>query len=260
VIVDGQALSLGQVLCEAFERQDTGFLEKAIRHHLIAARARAYAIQVQPAELARLRDIFRREQGLDDDEALACWLERAGLSQQQLDTQLSEILICGQLKGKVVEPQLEAYFHAHRAHFDRLVLLRLEVASHEPALRLAEILRSGATLNDLALRLAPTAEPSLAMSLYTQVYPVDLPESVGTLQAGEVGGPLWRQGLWEIFRVEARQPACLDQATHMRLHHLLFDQWLETERQRAEICIPLQLDTARLALPNHEARQLEAHA
>ncbi|ETX03714.1 MAG: hypothetical protein ETSY1_46330 (plasmid) [Candidatus Entotheonella factor] len=240
VSVNGEVLSLAEILCQAFQRHDVEFLDKAIRQTLMMARARAEDITVQPDELARMWTIFRQGQGLDTDEALSDWLDAGGLSCEQLEAQLISVLTVGKLKRKIIDPQIEAYFHAHRQQFDRLVVVRLASVRAALAQPLVAALRAGASLTDLGQHLAQAEGSPLEMQLLAHVYPIDVPTSVAQLKPGDVLGPRLHQERWELFRLETRRPAQLDRQTHSRIHHLLFAQWLAAEQQQADINRPLQ--------------------
>ena len=57
--------------------------------------------------------------------------------------------------------------------------------------------------------------------------------------AGAVVGPFKTQAGWELVKVEARQPAQLDEATRAQIVNTLFGEWLSERRGKARITVPL---------------------
>ncbi|NOT63205.1 MAG: hypothetical protein HOP19_23595, partial [Acidobacteria bacterium] len=63
--------------------------------------------------------------------------------------------------------------------------------------------------------------------------------AVFNAKPGQVVGPVKTTKGWELLRIEALQPATLDDATLITIKKRLFDEWLQDARANARLHQPL---------------------
>lgn len=203
--------------------------------------AEAVAGQEVAAEaLAQAHKDFRKNKGIDNDSTLEAFLDRSGLTQEDLNWQIA-------LPFKI-RAHCEAHFlHKAEAHFlgrkddlDKVVYSMLRV--QDPCLARELYLRieaKEANFADLAAQYAEGVEQQTngivgPVSL-NKSHP-KLAERLGTSKAGELLEPFQISSWWLITRLERYTPAVFDEGMAQAMARELFDRWIleETSRIMAE--------------------------
>lgn len=249
--VNGEAVSLTDVLAHAKWKNQLGFYQGATDAVLIRQSAHARALTVSAEELQQAADSFRRAHHLTDPAAAKAWLAARHLTVHEWQHMLEADVLTGKLRVTVTANQIEPYFAEHRLSFDAAILSRLVVADEEVARELRlQIVEEGAYFYALARRYSMDAATRPMGGYVGAVGRADLiavaEAAVFSASAGEVLGPFKLPQGWTLLRVEAIQAAILDDATRNKIRNRLFEEWLQHARAKAQLHTPLLTQSALL--------------
>ncbi|MCB1740217.1 MAG: methyltransferase domain-containing protein [Gammaproteobacteria bacterium] len=234
--VGDRTLSLAEVLRHARTRGDTGFVEHAIGHALIVSAAERAGIEVNDAERERLK-----LQYLASPQGRAYQASTADSA--ELDTQLDDCLRFGKLKGQVVGDRVRTFFEQGRGDLDEVWLAQIVVADEQQAMKVWTGLLAGEDFEAAARRCSLDEDSAVGGGFIGRRRFADIaPELVERIRATEVGelvAPQSHADVWWLFKVLRKRPARLDARTRSELHLALFERWLEAERERTRVEIPL---------------------
>lgn len=259
-----RTLKPGQTLTAA-ERQDLerAFLTQLIDRELTLAEVRRRGLAVAPAELAAALDEQRRDYPAGDFDAM---LRARSLTVDEWRAELTESLLLGKLadqvvgeRGRVGEVELDAYYAAHRADFDRPVQVRarqIVVTDQATGERVLAELRKGAGFAEVAKRvsLSPEAERGGDLGFFGRD---EMPPEFALVFDLPVGklSPLVKSDYgYHLFLVEAKRPAArlsreeagreirrLLEAEH---REAVYQEWLQELRAKAAVTVDWnQLET-----------------
>lgn len=242
--VNGEAFSLADVITHAKWKDQLNFYQAATDAALIRQAAQARGLTVSTDELQEAANSFRRAQRLTVAAAAQAWLAARHLSQRDWERMLAAEMLTAKLRAAVTENQIEPYFAEHRLAFDVAVISRLVAAAEEVARELrAQIVEEGAYFYALARRYSIDAATRPAGGYAGSVRRADLTAAaeaaVFNASVGKIVGPFKTTTGWELLRVEALQPATLDDATRGEIRKRLFDDWLQDARANACLHTPL---------------------
>jgi len=209
-----------------------------IHMSLIDREIRARDIETSDGELAEALVRFRRKRRLFTPEQVECWMHEHGTTQAQLEGHLRDERGREKLKEQVVAGREEAYFHAHRANFDRARVARLYVPGKDEAQRLYRKLQDNPS-QLLAAAQARFVETGDAAELFAMLERGELDADQAALvfgaQPGQLTEPVPSGDGYELLWVMQRIPGQLDEPTRQRIASLLFDAWLEERRRGARV-------------------------
>ena len=243
--VNGEAVSLHDLLTLAKFADDLGFLRAAVDAALIRRAAAARGIAVTAADVQAEADSFRRERRLHEVTATARWLRAHHLTQGEWEAGLEQAVLARRLRAALAAGEVEPYFARHRLDFERAVIARLQVADEELARGLfAPTYRGWGRL-----------PPAGAALLHRRCYPPPgwlrrrgaarrparrRPGSGVRRQPRGDGRPPCRPardgGSWKL---EARYPPVLDAATRQAIEARLFSEWLADQHEQASLRFPI---------------------
>lgn len=152
-----------------------------------------------------------RRTGLEQEGEVAQWLARK--QSDLLITQLRlEVL---EERISLSEEELRAYYDAHPEKFKKMEQLQIQevlVATEEEAARLAQRVKGGESLGDLARQYSirppdqRDAEGRLTLYLtYSKAFHLDLIKAAREVEPGELVGPVETQGGYSVFKVLSRK-------------------------------------------------------
>jgi putative peptide maturation system protein len=200
-------------------------------------------IELSDAELQRALDAFRRAHKLYTAGDTHRWMERCGMTQDKLEALVADEATVAKLRDRVTSGRVEEYFAAHRADFDTARVARLEFPDEESALWTRDQIRSGgvdfyAEAQHRFLRAAEQS-PGLSVELFAvlqrrQASPAH-GAAVFAAAPGDLVGPVSTDEGYAVLRVLSITPARLDEPTHQTIKKILFEQWLQEQRQAARI-------------------------
>jgi len=249
VSVNGENLSLADVLRLAKWREQVGFLLGAADLVLIRHEAAQRGIEVSGDELQKAADTFRIARELFEAEDLEQWLTDANLSFTDWERTLEDEVLLSKVRNAVTERQIEQRFAGNRISFDAATISRIVVRDLEVAKELGvQIREEGADFHQLA-RTYSIDEATRPASGYVGVVKrgaiADEAEAaVFGAQPGRVVGPIKTDPGWVLIWVHAIHPATLDEATREQIKSSLFGEWLSQQRNKSRICMPLLTDVS----------------
>jgi putative peptide maturation system protein len=205
---------------------------------LIDQELRLRPVEVTDEELAEALTAFRRKRRLFTVAQVERWMHDHGTTQVQLETHLRDDVARAKLRARVSAGREDAYFHDHRADFDRVQVARLYTPSEEQALKLHAQLRERP---EDFLAVAQTCflergqEDSLFMTLQRGELHPEQAELLFSTRPGQVTLPVPSGDGYELAQVLAFVPARLDAVTRQQVRDALFEQWLEERRRTARV-------------------------
>lgn len=205
---------------------------------LIAQALRAEPIEATDEELAGALTRFRQRRRLFTVAQVEQWMRDHGTTQVQLETHLRDQVAQEKLRERVAAGREEAYFHDHRADFDRVQVARLFVSDQAEARRLHEQLRGDpAQFLSEAQRcfLAQGQGGDLFVTLQRRELHAEQAEVLFATEPGQVAAPVPSGEGYDLVQVLGFVPARLDAATRQQITGILFEQWLEDQRRGARV-------------------------
>lgn len=261
-----RTLKPGQELAPG-ERQDLerAFLSQLIDRELALAEVRRRNLAVSPAELAAALTEHRRDYPEGGFEAI---LKERGLTFESWQAELQEKLLLDKLvdqivgeRGRVGDMEIDAYYAAHRADFDRPAQVRarqIVVAEQATGERVLAELRKGASFAEVAKResLSPDAAQGGDLGFFGRNEMPPEFDAVFTLPVGKVSPLVKSDYGYHLFLVEEKRPAARlnrQEATReirvlleAERRETVYQKWLEETRAKAVVEVDgRQLDAAR---------------
>jgi len=242
--VNGEHLSLAEVLRSANCRGQLGFLEAVVDLLLIRQEAAERGIEASDDELQQTADEFRVARDLHQAEALKEWLAANHLTFAGWERLLEDEVITRKLRDTLTDHQVEQYFAENKLSFDAATISQLTVGNEEVAKELrVQICEEGADFHKLARSYSIDAATRPASGYVGRVkrqgLADELSASVFRAKAGRIIGPLKTDQGWQLIRVHELHLATLDEATCEQIKTLLFGAWLSRQRSKAQISMPL---------------------
>jgi putative peptide maturation system protein len=205
---------------------------------LIEQELRLHPVEITDEDLAAALTKFRRKRRLFTVSQVERWLHDHGTTQVQLETHLRDEVAREKLRERVAAGREEAYFHDHRADFDRVRVARLFTPSEEQARQLLARLRDrpeGFLAEARACFLEHGLEDSLFVTLQRgQLHP-EQAEILFSTRPGQVTPPVPSGEGYELVQALEVVPARLDAATRRQIRDALFERWLEEKRRTARV-------------------------
>jgi hypothetical protein len=178
-------------------------------------------------------DRFRVAHRLHSAAATARWLERAGLSRERFTELARAQAERRKLEERIAGDQVEPYFQARGAEFERIGYFRVDTPSAALAVRLASAARERGLLAAAALVQASEAD-AIEGALRSDPA-ANLPARLAGAGEGAIVGPETAGARWWVAQVMARQAAQLDEETRAAIRRRLFRAWLTHQREEAEV-------------------------
>jgi len=202
--------------------------DQAIQEH-----ARSASLVVTTEELQKAADSFRRAHGLLTAAATQTWLTGRGLSIEEFEAGLEEDLLAAKVRQQVTSEQVEPYWRANQAGFERLRLVLVKVGREELARELASQVREeGRQLADVVR--------AHGLELYRgerfrKELGGPLALALASAPVGQLVGPVATAHDFTLAVVEDRRPAELNDPTRRLLERELFEAWLAECLQHATL-------------------------
>lgn len=199
-------------------------IREAIADQVVQEEARRAGLEVSAQELQKAADAFRRRQGLHAAAAMRVWLSERELSLDDFEAGLEEDLLAARLRKHVTADQVDRYWQAHQADYERLRLALVMVGREELARELATQVRDdGCELADVVRDhgLPLSREDRFRKDLHGP-----LADMLAAAPIGQLVGPVATARDFTLAVIEERRPAELDKATRLVIQHDLFDAWL----------------------------------
>ena len=227
--------------------QFEGLVEQMVRDRLTVLAARKQGLAPAPAEVQERADQFRRIQGLHRAADMNHYLDELGVSLDEFEAFVTDGLVLDKMMAQVCsEHAVEQYFKLNSPKFDSVeishIVLDSEGKAKEMMAALADDPESfGEMVSEYAVGEAREHGGAIGRVLRGALRP-DLEARIFNAAAGDLLGPFPSpdRTLFEIFAVNARHPATLDEETALEVRRLLREEWLAVRAQEhiIEACAP----------------------
>lgn len=186
---------------------------------------------VADADLQCALDDFRAARGLHDAAATQQWLDVRGLTLAVLERALEDQVRARMLRDRIAEPELAAWFAAHRAELDRVTAGVARLSSEELAREAARRARAG-SLAQVCEALAARVDVGYAIERWTRdAAPAELRAALF-----DQPDPVPCAIGCRVVHVIARRPCTdLDERTRRAVRDRVFAAWLARRRAEARV-------------------------
>lgn len=210
-----------------------GLLEPLVRAEVVAEAVAD--VRLTPEEETQALEQFCAKQKLGNEDALAAFLDKEGLSQRELLWKLTLPVRVKRHSQEHFRHKAEARFLERKHQLDRVVYSMLRVRdgflARELYLRISE---GEANFADLAAEYSQGKERNTKGIVgpvpLMQAHPV-LAEMLRTSKPGELRQPFQLEDWFLVVRLEAYQPASLDPGTEAQMAMELFEQWAREQSE-----------------------------
>lgn len=218
--------------------QFEGLLEQLVRDRIAVLAAKQQGIVVAPEEIQERADQFRRVRGLHRAADMNSYLDAIGVSLDEFEQFIIDSLHQEKVLAAVCDERaVEDYFKLNSPRFDAIEISHILVDSEGKARELMAYLADDPdSFGDMA------AEHSIAESrdqggiigrVLRGSLRSDVEAKVFNAAPGDLLGPFPSadRGCHEIFTVNARYPAALNEETAAEVRRLLREDWLLARAQ-----------------------------
>ena len=233
VKIDGAAIDLTEFVRNLkLTGQFEGLLEQFVRDRLAALGARKAGVQVSEAEIQERADQFRRVRGLHRASDTNKYLDAMRISLPEFEAFITNSLQQEKMLGKVcAEQAVQGYFKLNSPKFDSIEVSHIVLDSEAKAREMISVLREDPdTFDEMAREhsIADTREQGgLIGKMLRGSLRSDVEAKVFNAATGDLLGPFASadRTVFEIFRVNAKHPAHLDEDTATEVRRLLREEW-----------------------------------
>lgn len=214
-------------------------MEEMLVERLTALSARRCGIQVAPEEVQGRVDEFRRSQGLHRAKDTFNYLDQLGVSLDEFETYMTDLLYREKMLAQIQQEEaIESCFRLHSPLFDAVEISQIVVESEGVAREIVSILEeepdSFALLAEEHSLDSDTREQGGRIgTVWRGSLPESLEAKIFGATPGEVLGPFpSANGLFfEVYRIDSRHPARLDETTRSKIKQMLYRDWLQGQMQ-----------------------------
>lgn len=219
-----------------------GLMEDILKEKLTVRAAKKLGISVSADEIQERSDQFRRVHGLHRAKDTNNYLDALGITLDDFETFITDMMYQEKMIAEVYkEAAVDEYFRLNSPRFDSIEVSHIVVDSQGKAKEMISVLTDDPeSFEELAREhsVADTRESGgrigkvLRGSLQNEVE-----AKVFNAQAGELLGPFpsGDGSHYEIFRVDEKNPARLDDETTAEIRRLLREEWLAARAREHRI-------------------------
>ena len=239
VKIDDSAISVAEFLQTLkLTGQFEGLIEQLVRDRLTVQAAKKQGLRVSEEEIQERADQFRRVRGLHRASDTNKYLDALHVGLDEFEAFLTDGLYQEKMLARVCGDQaVQSYFQLNSPRFDSIEVSHIVLDAEGKAKEMASVLADDPDSFDEMARehsIADTREHGgmigkvLRGSLRT-----DIEAKVFNAAVGELLGPFASadRTAFEIFRVNAKHPAKLDDDTATEVRRLLREEWLRARAQ-----------------------------
>jgi len=243
VKIDGNAIDLVEfVRILKLTGQYEGLLEQFVRDRLTVLGAKKAGIKVSEAEIQERADQLRRVRGLHRASDTNKYLDAMRVSLEEFEAFITDTLYQEKMMLKVCsDPEVQGYFKLNSPKFDSVAVSHIVLDSEAKAKEMIAVLREDPDSFEEMAREHSIADTRERGGLIGKVLRgslrSDVEAKVFNAAAGDLLGPFASadRTAFEIFRVNARHPARLDEDTATEVRRLLREDWLRARAREHAI-------------------------
>jgi parvulin-like peptidyl-prolyl isomerase len=239
VKIDGKAIQLDEfVRTLKLTGQFEALLEQFVRDRLAAMSARKAGIQVSEAEIQERCDQFRRVRGLHRASDTNRYLDAMRVSLEEFEAFITDSLYQEKMLAKVCSEQAAlGYFKLNSPKFDSIEVSHIVLDSEAKAKEMVAVLGDDPDSFDEMARehsIADTREQGGVIGKVLRgSLRADVEAKVFNATAGDLLGPFASgdRTAFEIFLVNSKNSARLDEDTAVEVRRLLREDWFRARAQ-----------------------------
>jgi parvulin-like peptidyl-prolyl isomerase len=218
--------------------QFESLIEELVRNRLTVRAAKKRGIALAPEEIQERADQFRRIRGLHRATDMNRYLDALAVSLDDFESFVTDSLYQEKMMEQVCSAKaVEQYFKLNSPKFDSIEVSHIVLDTEGKAKEMVALLRDDpSSFSEMAREhsIASTREQGgvigkvLRGSLRT-----DIEAKVFAAAVGDLLGPFPSadRSVFEIFAVNAKKPAVLDEETAAEVRRLLREEWLSARSQ-----------------------------
>lgn len=246
VKIDGQAIAVTDFLHTLrLSGQFDGLIEQLVRDRLTVQAAKKAGIRVSEQDIQERADQFRRARGLHRAADTNKYLDAQRVSLDEFEAFIADTLYQEKMMQQVCSDQaVESYFKLNSPRFDGIEVSHMVLDSEGKAREMVSVLiddpdsfeemareHSIVATREAGGRIGKVLRGSLRSDVEAKVFNAAVGEVLGPFVSAD-------RSVFELFRVDVRQPAQLDDATRAEVQRVLREGWLRARAQEhvIEIC------------------------
>jgi peptidylprolyl isomerase len=218
--------------------QFEGLVEQLVRDKLTVRAAKLMNLALAPEHIQQRADDFRRALGLHRAADTNHYLDALGISLDEFEAFITDGLYQEKMMEQVCDDQaVQQYFKLNSPRFDSVEISHIVLDTEGKAKEMMSVLQDEPEAFAEMAREHSVAETreqgGLIGKMLRGALKGDIEARVFNASAGELLGPFASndQSTFEIFCVNARNPAALDPDTTAEIRRLLREQWLMARAQ-----------------------------
>ncbi len=220
-------------------------LEELVEEKLTFHAGTAMGIEASAEEIQTRADQIRRVMGLHRAADMNQWLDQMRVGLDDFEQFIVEALVIEKTETTIVsDDAVESYFQLNSPKFDALLLSHIVVDSVGKANEIKAIALDEPDMFEELARTHSTADTAAdggyLGTISRGMLINDVEAKVFHAGAGDVVGPFETpdKGTFEIFMINDKRPATLDDATRQEVKRLMKKEWLAERAQeiRIEMC------------------------
>lgn len=218
--------------------QFEGLIEQLVRDKLTVRAAKKAGLPVAPEEIQERADQFRRIQGLHRAADMNHYLDALGVSLDEFEDFITDGLYQEKMMAQVCSDQaVEQYFKLNSPRFDSVEVSHIVLDTEGKAKEMMSALQDDPDSFAEMAREHSIGEAAERGGVIGKVLrgalKTDIEARVFNAAPGELLGPFPApdRSFYEIFAVNARHPAALDDDTAIEVRRLLREEWLMARAQ-----------------------------
>ncbi|HYD62532.1 MAG TPA: peptidylprolyl isomerase [Noviherbaspirillum sp.] len=218
--------------------QFEGLIEQIVRDKLTVRAAKKHGIKVTPDEIQERADNFRRVQGLHRAADMNNYLNALGVSLDEFEVFVTDSLYQEKMMAEVCNDKaVDHYFKLNSPRFDSIEVSHMVLDAEGKAKEMISYLRDDPdSFEEMAREhsIADTREQGgLIGKVMRGSLKTDIEAKVFNASEGDLLGPFPSadRTVFEIFKVNAKHPASMDEDTAAEIRRLLREEWLFARAQ-----------------------------
>ena len=239
VKIDGQAIDVADFLRTLrLSGQFDGLIDQMVRDRITVQAAKKAGIRVTPEEVQERADQFRRTRGLHRAADTNKYLDAMRIGLDEFEAFISDSLYQERMLQQVCSDQaVESYFKLNSPKFDSVEASHMVLDSEGKAREMMSVLADDPGCFEEMARehsLARTREAGGRLGKVLRgSMRSDVEAKIFNAAVGEVLGPFASNdgSLFEVFRIDARHQAQLDDTTRTEVQRVLRESWLRARAQ-----------------------------
>ncbi|MGE5492174.1 MAG: peptidylprolyl isomerase [Actinomycetota bacterium] len=218
--------------------QFEGLLEQLVRDKLTVQAAKKHGVTLSADEIQERADQFRRIRGLHRAADMNHYLDALGVSLDEFEEFIVDSLYQEKMMEEVCNDRaVEEYFQLNSPRFDSIEVSHIVLDNEGAAKEMLSILEedpesfaamarehSVADTREEGGRIGKVLRGSLRTDVEAKVFNANVGDLLGPFPAAD-------QSFYEIFAVDAKHPAKLDEDTATEVRRLLREDWLAARSQ-----------------------------